>query len=163
MSLQGRAFWVTAPGEIAYYRGIMDLNMYGRMIGIERFNLDEENLYRIFSNLQSNAGAQIFLLDSKGLVLSSTERNLVGSKLDHVANIQEIFSTNEGYLETTIDDDKKVAFYYTIEEPDWKLVQIIPEKSFSTLRRTINLILLIAILLCLFLACCSLCTAQIFT
>ncbi|MEK5163255.1 histidine kinase [Paenibacillus sp. FSL R5-0527] len=150
MSLQGRAFWVTAPGEIAYYRGIMDLNMYGRMIGIERFNLDEENLYRIFSNLQSNAGAQIFLLDSKGLVLSSTERNLVGSKLDHVANIQEIFSTNEGYLETTIDDDKKVAFYYTIEEPDWKLVQIIPEKSFSTLRRTINLILLIAILLCLF-------------
>ncbi|MED4954021.1 histidine kinase [Paenibacillus macerans] len=150
MSLQGRAFWVTAPGEIAYYRGIMDLNMYGRMIGIERFNLDEENLYRIFSNLQSNAGAQIFLLDSKGLVLSSTERNLVGSKLDHVANIQEIFSTKEGYLETTIDNDKKVAFYYTIEEPDWKLVQIIPEKSFSTLRRTINLILLIAILLCLF-------------
>ncbi|WP_178075880.1 cache domain-containing sensor histidine kinase [Paenibacillus oralis] len=150
MNLQGRAFWVTAPGEIAYYRGIMDLNMYGRMIGIERFNLDEENLYRIFSNLQSNAGAQIFLLDSKGLVLSSTERILVGSKLDHVASIQEIFNTNEGYLETTIDDDKKVAFYYTIEEPDWKLVQIIPEKSFSTLRRTINLILLIAILLCLF-------------
>ncbi|MFB5678885.1 sensor histidine kinase [Paenibacillus terreus] len=150
MSLQGRALWITAPGEIEYYRGIMDLNMYGRMIGIVRFNLDEENLYRIFSNLQYNAGAQIFLLDSKGLVLSSTERNLVGSKLDYVANIQEIFNTKEGYLEKTIDDDKKVAFYYTIEEPDWKLVQIIPEKSFSTLRRTINLILLIAILLCLF-------------
>ncbi|WP_338533655.1 sensor histidine kinase [Paenibacillus peoriae] len=150
LSLQGKSFWLTAPGKIEYYRGIMDLNMYGRMIGLERFNLNEENLYRIFSNLKSYDNSQIFLLDSKGLVLSSTERELVGKKLDNAECIQEVFSTKEGFLETIINVDKKVAFYYTIEEPDWKLVQIIPEKSFSTLRRTINLILFIAILLCLF-------------
>src|SRR5690625_1535425 len=44
--LEGRGFWVTTPGEISYYRAIMDLNKLGKMIGLERFEIREQSLYQ---------------------------------------------------------------------------------------------------------------------
>ncbi|WP_162165083.1 cache domain-containing sensor histidine kinase [Paenibacillus graminis] len=148
LSLKGKGFWVTSSGEIEYYRGIMDLNKYGKMIGIERFNLDEEKIYQFFKGVKSYDNAHIYLLDSKGIILSSTDRGEIGSNFKKLVPIQKGFSQEEGFVKTLFDERANVAFFYTINETNWRLIQVIPETSFSMLRRTINLILLITILLC---------------
>ncbi|WP_197074284.1 sensor histidine kinase [Paenibacillus sp. FSL P4-0081] len=149
-SLQGKGFWVTERGEIEYYRGIMDINKVGRMLGIVRFNLNEDNLFRIYNNIGSYSGSQISLLDSNGNVISSSERSMHGTNLGKLEYVRKILKNKEGFFNAEIDGVKKIVFFYTIEEANWTLMQTIPVESFSMLQQAIYLILLVVIMLCIF-------------
>jgi two-component system sensor histidine kinase YesM len=147
--LQGEGFWVTAPGEISYYRAIMDFDQLGRMIGVERFEINEETIYQYYKNMNSFPGSRIFLLDSDSLVLSSTDRDLIGDNLGHLDYVQKSKRLKNGFFTADIQDVKSMVLFYTIEKTDWTLVQVVPEKSFTILKTTINTILFVAITLCI--------------
>ncbi|MEI2396151.1 sensor histidine kinase [Paenibacillus phytohabitans] len=149
-SLQGKGFWVTERGEIEYYRGIMDINKVGRMLGIVRFNLNEDNLFSIYNNIGSYSGSQISILDSNGNVISSSERSMNGTNLGKLEYVRKILINKEGFFNAKIDGVKKFVFFYTIEEANWTLMQTIPVESFSMLQQAIYLILLVVIMLCIF-------------
>ena len=148
--LQGRGYWETSRGEINYYRGIMDFNRLGRMIGVERFVIHEESLHQFYKNMNSYSGSRIFLVDSSGMVLSSTERNRIGEHFDHLDYVRKLLRLKNGYFQALIQGERSMVLFYTIEETKWTLVQVIPEKSLTSLKTTINTILLIVILLCIF-------------
>ncbi|MFD0695937.1 sensor histidine kinase [Paenibacillus sp. GCM10027628] len=146
---QGRGFWLTGPGKIAYYRGIMDFRKMGRMIAVERLDINEEILYEFYKNINSYEGSHIFLLDANGIVLSSTERNKIGDKIDDFDFVHRNILTKNGYFTADIENARQIVLFYTIEQSNWTMVQIIPEKSFTLLKSTINTVLLIVIVLCL--------------
>lgn len=146
---QGKGFWLTGPGEIAYYRGIMDFGKLGNMIAVERLDINEEVLYGYYKNINAYAGAQTFLMDADGLILSSTERSRIGKKIDHSHFVRDNLFMKDGHFTAVIDHARYIVLYYTIEETHWTLAQVIPEKSFTLLKSTINTVLLIVVALCL--------------
>ncbi|MEH7096484.1 cache domain-containing sensor histidine kinase [Neobacillus vireti] len=148
--LQGRGYWVTSQGNVSYYRAIMDMQNLGRMLGIERFDIREESLYQYYKKMNSYSGSQIFLLDSYGRVLSSTERNRMGENLDHIDYVRKTLHLKNGYFSTRIQGERNIVLFYTIEATNWTLIQSIPEHSFTSVKTTINTILYIVILLCIF-------------
>lgn len=149
LKLQGKGFWTTASKEITYFRAIMDFNKMGRMIGVERFSINEGTLYQFYKNMNSYDGSHIYLLDSSGLVLSSTERSLIGDQIDKYDYVRKALRLKDGFFTTDIGDIKNVVLFYTIEETNWTLVQVVPYKSFTSIKTTINTILLIVVTLCI--------------
>lgn len=145
---QGRGFWRTGSGTISYVRGIMDFRKMGRMIAVERLEINEEILNQYYKNINSYAGSQIFLLDANGVVLSSTDRNMIGDKIDD-DYVQKNLLMKNGYFTADIENSRFIFLFYTMEETNWTLVQVIPEKSFTLLKSTVNMVLLIVIALCL--------------
>ncbi|ULT54892.1 sensor histidine kinase [Neobacillus drentensis] len=148
--LKGRGYWETSSGKISYYRAIMDMQSLGRMLGIERFDIREESLYQFYKKMNSYSGSQIFLIDSSGRVLSSTERNRMGENLDHIDYVRKTLHLKNGYFTARIQGERSIVLFYTIEATNWTLIQSIPEHSFTSVKTTINTILFIVILLCIF-------------
>lgn len=149
IQLQGKGIWVTVPGQISYYRAIMDFNKMGRSIGVVRFDISEETLYQCFNYINSPSGSQVFLLDSTGLVLSSTERSSIGQDLGYFNYMDRTLRLKDGFFTADINDTRNIVLFYTNAETNWTLVQTIPESSFTLLKTTINTILLIVITLCI--------------
>ncbi|MGO4370867.1 cache domain-containing protein [Paenibacillus sp. MCAF20] len=147
--LQGRGFWVTAPHELSYYRAIMDFDKLGRTIGYEKFTVNEEKLYDFYKNMNSVPGSQIHLIDQSGLILSSSERALIGHPIGVVEPIQRALRLKEDFFTIEIDGTKLIVLFYTIEELNLMLVQSIPESSFSTLITTVNTVLFFVFSLCI--------------
>lgn len=149
MELQGQGFWATSPGEISYYRAIMDFDKLGRTIGFEKFSLNENTLYDFYKNMNSVPGSFIFLVDRNGLILSASERKLLNHDIGKVEPIQQALRLKDGYFTTRIQNQKLIILFYTIQEMNLTLVQAIPQHSFSTLITTINKVLLVVISLCI--------------
>ncbi|MCA0755820.1 sensor histidine kinase [Paenibacillus sp. N4] len=147
--LQGKGFWVTAPHELSFYRAIMDFGKLGRTIGYEKFTINEELLYDFYKNINSVAGSQIFLIDQTGLVLSSSVRDLIGDRIGVVEPIQRALRLKEDFFKIEIEGEKLIILFYTIKDMNLTLVQSIPESSFSTLKTTVNTVLLVVFSLCI--------------
>ena len=151
--LQGKGFWITTEDEIAFYRAVMDFNKLGRTIGYQRFVIDEEALRQFYANFNSYAGSQIFLLDQTGLILSSTEREMVGRNIGQTEHIRNAIAQRDGYFRASIDEQKHSVLFFTVEETDWTLVQSIPEKGLTTFRSTVNWMLIVIFSLCFLFVC----------
>ncbi len=147
--LQGKGFWVTSPNEISFYRAIMDFGKLGKTIGYEKFTINEETVYDFYKDINSVDGSQIYLVDRTGLILSSSERSLIGESLGKVDAIHRALLLKDGFFTTEIEGQNLIVLFYTIREMNLTLVQKIPENSFSTLKTTINTVLLVVISLCI--------------
>lgn len=149
VELQGEGFWITSPHEISFYRAIMDFGKLGRTIGYEKFSINEEAVYDFYKNINSIAGSRIFLVDQTGLILSSSEREMIGEIIGNVDYIERPLRLKDGFFTTDIEGSNHIVLFYSIGEPNWTLVQTIPENSFSTLKTTVNTVLLFVISLCI--------------
>lgn len=147
--LQGKGFWGTPTNEISYYRAIMDFGKLGRTIGYEKFAINEGTIYDFYKNINSTAGSSISLIDRTGLVLSSSERSLIGDSLGEVEPIQKALRLQDGFFTTKMEGRKMIMLFYTLKEMNLTLIQLIPESSYSTLKKTVNTVLLVVISLCI--------------
>jgi len=147
--LQGKSFWTTSSNGLEYYRAIMDFNQLGRTIGYQRFKIKEDTIHQFYENLNQLAGSRIALLDNDGLILSSSENNLIGKNIGDLNFIQKILMLKNGYFTLTIEGVKQIVLFYTIQGTNWTLIQVIPEKSLVTVRSTVNSVLLVVFALCI--------------
>lgn len=147
--LQGEGFWETSAQGLSFYRAIMDFNRLGRTIGYEKFAINEETLFDYYKNINSVDGSQIFLVDHAGLILSSSERELIGKSIKTVDPIQRALRLKDGFFTVKIERQKLILLFYTIQDMDIMLIQAIPESSFSTLIETVNKVLIVVFSLCI--------------
>jgi two-component system, sensor histidine kinase YesM len=148
IQLKGKGFWTVGSPKVLFYRAIMDFNQLGRMMGVVRFEISESMLHQFYKNINSYYGSNILLLDSTGMVLSSTARESIGLNVKQLDYIQKALEMKDGYFSAKINGARNVVLFYTVAQTNWTLIQTIPENSFTPIKTTINTVLIIAVTLC---------------
>lgn len=141
-SLQGEGVWVHESDSIIYYRAIMDFNKLGRAIGIERFEIDESIFYDYYSDINNYDNSETFLLTSTGIIISSSNRSLVGTALEINSTAHSFLNRSTGFYLNNSAGIDQVVFVSSDGLSDWIFIQIIPKKSLATLEHTVNVVLL---------------------
>ncbi|MFD0711431.1 sensor histidine kinase [Paenibacillus sp. GCM10027626] len=147
--LKGRLYWASDDNRLYAYRRIMDFNKFGRELGVIKVNVSEEAVRRFYEDINSYDGSRIDLIDASGKVMSSTERGAIGRAYAYYEDIKPgISGRDEGFFGKRLTGGNNVVLFYRVAGPEWTLVQTIPESSFTLLKTTLNIMLLVAIGLC---------------
>ena len=161
VEMEGIGFWTTAhnlkfySGDndsqpvISFYRAIIDFNLRGNILAVERISINEEAICSFYSDINPYKDSSIFLVDSNGRVLSSPEKKIIGAEYGAYEYIKRAMQEKEGSLFTYIENVRNIVLFYKINDTGWYLIQTIPEKSFVPFKTTINAVLVIAIALCI--------------
>ncbi len=156
--LKGRGYWTGVPNadsssgtrtEISFFRSIIDFNMIDRTLAVQRISINEDTLCGFYSNINPYENGNMFLVDKKGLVLSSPDKKAIGSDYSHFEYVKRVLREKEGFFLTKIGDKKSIVLYYTMTEPDWHLIETIPLDSFIPAKTNVNAVLVITVLLCI--------------
>ncbi|NOU92703.1 hypothetical protein GC093_05595 [Paenibacillus sp. LMG 31456] len=120
--------------------------------GVFVLSVKEDNLYNIYKNLLNN-GKEIFILDSNLNIISHSNRERVGGKMEGEPYVQWLSDNDESYKISTINNEKYLTLYKKISRVDWYIVEKIPMsaiyKDIDVLKSRVFLIAFICILLSL--------------
>jgi two-component system sensor histidine kinase YesM len=110
-------------------------------------NIQESAIYNNFRDLMTLQGSQVFLLDSTGIVISSSDKQILGSRRPELTSMQGQY----GSFTTDHNKRKEQFIYYRVNETGWVLCMEIPITAFmadiNTLRTTILVILVISLVI----------------
>ena len=157
--LEGKGFWTHAylPDTyieneeyvVSFYRVINDINKIGNFLAMLRISVLEKTLNELCMDINSYNDGDTTIINDEGMVISSTQRTLLGSDMGEYTYVNNVLRNQEGHFVDRIDGKDKVILYYTIDEIGWHVIQIIPKNAVLSFKNTINAIVYIAILLCL--------------
>ena len=157
--LQGKGYWTYAylPDTyekneeyvVSFYRVINDMNKAGNFLAMLRISVLEETLYNFCEEMNSYTDGNTAIVDDDGMVISSTQRSLLGLDIGDYSYVKDVLEEREGHFLDRIDGKEKVILYYTIDNIGWHVIQTIPKNTVFSFKNTINVIVLIAIILCL--------------
>lgn len=120
--------------------------------GVFVLSVNENNLYNIYKNLLNN-GKEFFILDSNLNIISHSNRERVGSKMEGEPYVQWLSDNDESYKISTINNEKYLTLYKKISRVDWYIVEKIPMsaiyKDIDVLKARVFLIAFICVLLSL--------------
>lgn len=116
-------------------------------IGTLILTLDEEAFTRVYSRVDIGEGAKIFILDSKGTVISSVDgKPAVGEKYADGKFAEKISGAKENF--TFSYDDSLIAFA-GLEGTDWYVMAKVPYKYLTAESRSIGASILVISIVCL--------------
>ena len=133
---------------ISYFRAINNLDVLNKNLAVEMITINEDKLFQLYSKLNTYKGGEIYLLGADERVISSTDKKMIGTKYDNEGLKENLLVKNEGFFEDKSQDSNNIILYYTIPKTGWKLVQVIPGRSFLPMTNTINTVIFIAIFFC---------------
>lgn len=159
-NLAGKAIWIpdytlnnridgsSAKQVISLKRVINDLNMYNRNLSILRLSLDEDYVFKMFSDLNTWENSTISLFDQTGTVISSTDRTLLNQNMANAAFMTEVNQFTSGYTNLKMNNRHYMMYKYTIEPLGWQIIQILPVKELRSETVIINAFVAFTIGLC---------------
>ncbi|WP_240421996.1 helix-turn-helix domain-containing protein [Paenibacillus periandrae] len=90
-------------------------------------NIDESMIYNLALNKDVRRLGQAFVIDKDGLVISHSNKNMLGENISARKEIDRIMSrSGEGNFTETVDDVPSLIFYASSGYTGWKYVSIIP-------------------------------------
>lgn len=96
----------------------------------------------IFNNIEaynSKFGSDLYIIDSKGNVISSNNY-INGTNKDNWTFNTLLSGKKQGTMTFTLDKSKYIVNYYSIKKTDWKIIQIVSfEELFKELASTRNI------------------------
>lgn len=160
IELKGSGFWTETYNlksyavnkdypVVSFYRAINDFKLLGRIIAVASITINEEIISNSYKKVNPYEGGQVFLVDSTGEVLSSTDKKLIGKQYMSLEYVKNALQGEEGFFFTSINKQKNAILFYTFKETGWVLIETIPERSLVPLGTTINIVIVIAIIVCL--------------
>jgi two-component system sensor histidine kinase YesM len=162
IQLKGRGFWTSVytlqnrlkdnddRNVISYIRVVNDLNRYNQPLSILRVSLNESALSKSYETIHNSDKGGIYILDSEGTVVSSTDKQMVGQNVSQDPLFQQVMSGREGYFYEKINSESISVIYYVLDEIPWRVIQLIPASNIIGQQSMINLIILTFILCLLF-------------
>lgn len=144
----GRAVW-TAPYlefnqnalknrfVISCIREVRDMDSIGHL-AVLRVTFEEESLHNIYSVPNQEVAGQMFIVDERGTVVSSNDRDMVAQKTELV-DVKTLQGKN-GYMVLGKSGSKQSLFYTKIDDTGWYLVQILPNTAINSTVKYVNTI-----------------------
>lgn len=110
-------------------RKLIDLNTL-KELGIMTFDIDETALAKLYQNLTSSAGGEVFICDRNGAIISHPDKSRIGQSIQREMYAGAILRTQNrsGYVAFKDQRVKQIAIYATCNINDWKIVKIIPNR-----------------------------------
>ena len=157
--LEGKGYWTYAylphtyveneEYVISFYRVINDINKVGNFLAMLRISVLEKTFNEFCMDMNSYNDGNTTIVNDDGVVITSTQRTLLGSDMGDYSYVKNVLGNREGYFIDRINGKDKVILYYTIDKIGWHVIQTIPKNAVLSFKNTINVIVFIAILLCL--------------
>ncbi|KDR96329.1 two-component system, sensor histidine kinase YesM [Peptoclostridium litorale DSM 5388] len=106
-------------------RKIVDFNTLDEY-GYLMMDFDEVILQQAYTNLLEDDGADIFIVNEVGRIISHSDKNKIGESIIFEPYANEMLSDKTGYKYIHYNDGiDKVAIYSTIEGHGWKVVKTV--------------------------------------
>ncbi|QMV40090.1 sensor histidine kinase [Cohnella cholangitidis] len=93
-----------------------------RKLGVLLFSKAEEDLYSYITGLEG----EVYLTDSSGTIISSANKDKLGSALPVKYAVMNSQETSRGQSTVGEGSDKKIVNTYKISQTGWTIVQIVP-------------------------------------
>lgn len=134
---------------VSLYREIIDLDS-NTPIGTIRITVSEETLYNLYKDLALGEGAQVYIIDKNGLVVSHPDKDFIGLpalEKDFIDKIKDSKKYN-----TRILSNNRVAFSYRIGTSDYSILGIIPLKTINNESTPVKSLIMLTLFGCLIFA-----------
>jgi diguanylate cyclase (GGDEF)-like protein len=97
-----------------------------------------------YYNSQTN-----FVVDSSGTVLVHQNQGFINKNVDSIVpGLSKLFTEESGYIEYTLLEEKRIAFYKKLKSTDWTIVSAIDSSEITTpIHKKITLFVLVLILM----------------
>jgi two-component system sensor histidine kinase YesM len=107
-------------------RVVNDMNYIPNMLAIMKINIDERRISEIYSSEISEDKDDYFIINNDSTIISSVNKEKLGSKLSSniVNNIPEY--TKEGHFQEMVDGKDCLVTYYKIQEMGYTIVNTVP-------------------------------------
>lgn len=94
-------------------------------------NISEEWLRKIIDQMDTEPQSNTFIIDSKGTMVISDEKNTILTNLSGQEYVQQLLSSpsESGYFISEVNDVKSLVTYISSELLDWKFVRVTPYNS----------------------------------
>ncbi|WP_239616914.1 sensor histidine kinase [Cohnella mopanensis] len=93
-----------------------------RKLGVLLYSKAEEDLYSYITGLEG----EVFLTDSSGTIISSADKDRLGSVLPPQYSVMDNEDNSRGQTTVGEGSDKKIVNFYKISQTGWSIVQIVP-------------------------------------
>lgn len=136
---------------LSYYCGINNYEQIRKVEAAMIVNVDEAELSRRYSGFVTPQSLLTCLTDGKGTVLSSTDKEMLGTVLPVFNTVSKAWrQQGSGYVTAGLEGQRVVAFYVKSSVNDWYFINLVPRSAFLTGSRTSMLVIVCSFLLCIF-------------
>ena len=164
----GRVRWITGGtcrmGEfdeavpvISCARLIKSKTNFKKRIGIVKVDVPVSDVLDFMDSIVLIGDHRVFLMDSDGRVLLSSENGISGSELFNTEEMTEYFTEPSGIFERKNNGEKECVIYRQLPEQGWYLAADIPNKEVSryrTMAYTVSTFSVVFVLIMLFSILC---------
>lgn len=94
----------------------------GRTIGLVNISIQQARMQELLGGKVPNPLQDTFLVDSKGTIISSTDREMTGKIIDNASCMKKLNNNDHGYFRTWIDGTNRQVCFVTNPTTGWKVV-----------------------------------------
>lgn len=108
--------------EVSVYRAINNHYDFRDMLAFERISVNEGYICDIYSGIATDTTEQFFIINKQGEIISSVNKELLGTKCLEEGLLKKLVQNGEGYY---IDQDKQIMIsYYYLPKVQWYVVKV---------------------------------------
>jgi len=159
MNQNGKVYWygiVENPAAYTHENYVLPVarpiihSALNYQLGWSLIVFKESLISDVFKKFNTDTTKSIYIIDQRGVCISSTDRNLVASNLSNQSQIQKILSMGDGNFSVQNNNEKTLLVFHKSEHSGWIIVQ---ELGYSYLdkQKTVllkmTLLILLAVLL----------------
>jgi methyl-accepting chemotaxis protein len=153
---KGSPVWSMSSGQDGRIRMVVarDINFIngGGKLGVIIMNIDAKYFSDMFKDMNMGQGSEIFITDSKGLVLSSKSEDITINKpYSDSAFLKELDKNMRAY-KTTFNYKNNFVAYSFVKEHNWYVVSLIPLDYLNSETRSIAGTVILLFVICLLLS-----------
>lgn len=147
MGNNGKAYWygiVENPSSYTYENNVLPLarpiiySSLNYQIGWSLINFKESLISDVFKKYYTDTTKSIYVIDQRGVCISSTDRSLVAKDLSNQDQIQRIITLGNGNFPIQDNKEKTLLVFHKSERTGWIIVQ---EVRYSYLDKQKNVLL----------------------
>lgn len=97
---------------ISVYRQIKDINNLNRLLGFIRIDISEKIINEIYKEASVGKTGYIFIADKEGLIISHSDKKLIGSSIKKEGFSSAILKQRDGYYKEKINGKNLLITYY---------------------------------------------------
>nr|WP_255807831.1 sensor histidine kinase [Cohnella mopanensis] len=123
---------------ISFVKVFKDIDDLSSNLAIVKINILEDEISKIYKDKLLSSNSDFFIIDEHKNIISSLNKDKLGTKLDHKHDDPRLYSGESGYFNASLDGRNYIETYYNLSRPGWKLVNLVPMDELSKDSKTIR-------------------------
>jgi len=108
---------------VSCVRALKSLQNVNEIVGTVFIDVEETFINNILMDFITKDNEQIYIIDSKGMVISHNEKSKIDQTIEiNYGNAEEIINNSSGYIKSSSMNKSKIVVYKSIDNTDWKIV-----------------------------------------